>query len=118
MNHINFARVVGMTLLGAGVAFGLAFSAYLGSHPMPDEATAKALLANMSAATFEGAQKGIGAGVLALICVLTRSDANAPANGLRPADAPIAETQQTVGVEMGEELLRRLAAEIAKVAKP
>lgn len=116
MNHINFGRLLALVLIGAGGAFAAAFSAYLGSHPLPPDASAGALLANVNAAAFDAAQKAIGAAALALIAGLTRTDQGVPANGLRPADAPIAE-QPSVQVEVGAEMEKRLAAAFVAALK-
>ncbi len=113
VNHINFGRLIGLVLLGAGGAFVAAFQAYLSTHALPPDATAGALLANVNAAAFDAAQKSVGAAALALFCALTRTDRDLPANGLRSVAAPVAEAP-AVGVEIGEELTRRLGSAIAQ----
>lgn len=113
MSHINFGRLIGLVLLGFGGAFVLAFSAYLNTHPLPADASAGALWANLSAAAFDAAQKAVGGAALALFSGLTRTDRDLPANGLRSVAVPIAEAP-AVGVEIGEELTKRLAGAIAQ----
>ncbi len=110
MSHISFARLLTLVVLGAGGAFAAAFAAYLNAHPLPADATAGALLANVNAAAFDSAQKAIAAGALALVAGLTRTDVGTPANGLRPADAPIAQGQElpTTIDELAAALAKRI----------